>query len=120
VALLMWAAAVDGVGRPAAIGGSACCLGLRVAEPLARVLTRKAVDPSLPGPLAVLHFALLHLGAVYVGSRVAGLRHDPLAAAVIGGGALVAATMVLALASSRWPGPARASHDRGDAGVVTP
>jgi hypothetical protein len=96
VAVLMWAAALDGVGRTASVVGAAACLGLLVAEPIATLLRRREPHASrLPGPLGVLPFAIGHGILVYVASRVAGLSSEPLLAAIIAAIALVLAVIAL-------------------------
>jgi hypothetical protein len=83
----MWAAAVDGATRPSAVIGAAACLGLLVAEPLIRVLARRSpltlLPEQLPGPLWVAPVALVHLGLVFVASRVAGIRATVAEASVV-------------------------------------
>jgi hypothetical protein len=96
VSVLMWVAAVDGVGRTASVVGAAACLGLLVAEPIARLLVRREPDTGrLPGPLQVMPFAVGHGVVVYVASRVAGLSSEPLLAAIIA--AITLALGVIAL-----------------------
>jgi hypothetical protein len=95
--LLLWAGAVDGATRPASIIGVCGCLGLVAVEPVATALAgRSPLQPlveRLPGAIAVVPVAALHLGLVYVASRVAGLKRDELEAAVIVAVALVVATI---------------------------
>ena len=79
VAVCMWAAAIDGVTRPSAILGAAASLGLLVAEPLARALAGRRsplelVPERLPAVVWVGPVAVIHLGLVFIASRVAGIR----------------------------------------------
>jgi hypothetical protein len=102
VAVLMWAAALDGVGRTASVVGAAACLGLLVAEPVATLIARREPDPdSLPGPLQVVPFAAAHGVLVYVASRVAGLGSEPVLAAVISAIALTLAVIGVAAIARR-------------------
>jgi hypothetical protein len=110
VGVLMWAAALDGVGRTSSVVGAAACLGLLLAEPIATLLARRQPHAGrLPGPLGVLPFAIAHGVLVYVASRVAGLGSEPLLAAIIATVALAVA--VIALTALARSGPTRASAE---------
>jgi hypothetical protein len=102
---MLWAAAVDGRGRPASVIGAAACLGLLAVEPIARVVTRRSIHVLLPQPLAVIPFAVVHLGAVYAASRIAGLRRDTGEAATIAITTLVATLVIAAGVGLLWPAP---------------
>jgi hypothetical protein len=85
IALLMWAAAVDGTGRPASVIGASACFGFFVAEAIVRYVTRRELDlDRIPHVVRVVPYAVAHGAVVYVGSRVAGLRTEPREAAVMG------------------------------------
>src|SRR5437588_20054 len=68
--------AFDGRGRPGAVVGGLACLGMLVVEPAARRLARRSAIP-------VEGVIVGHLALVFVAARVAGRRHDALAAAVV-------------------------------------
>lgn len=91
VALLAWATVTGGVGRPASIIGGLACLGVLLLMPVARGLGSH--------PPAVWTVAV-HVSVVAVCSRVAGLRSDPVEAAVISGFALTVGFALLVAA--RW------------------
>ena len=73
VAVLMWSAAVGGVGRPSSIVGAVGCLGLFVVAPLSRRSVRTSA------PVVVAAHALL----VLLSARVAGLRPTVRAAVAV-------------------------------------
>ena len=109
VGVVMWVAAMDGVGRTTSIVGAAACFGLLVIEPLARLAARgrSPLDalPRLPRLVWVVVPAALHLALVFAGSRVAGLRDDlgeaTTITAVVGGVALAIALGTALLAPRR-------------------
>ena len=102
VAVLMWAASIDGRGRTASVVGAAACLGLFLAEPLARLLGRREPDHGrFRGPLRVVPSVVGHGVLVYIGSRVAGLGSEPLLAAVIAFVTLALAVIALTTFSQR-------------------
>ena len=117
--VLMWAAALDGATRQSSIVGAAACLGLLVAEPVARIAGRGRSPLELLAPLPrwlwVLPAALAHLGLVFVAARVAGLRADVESAVVIAGALLASSIVVGALLAPllrrRLPVPSAPGHD---------
>lgn len=118
---LAWTVVAGGYGRQSSIIGGAACLGLLVVEPLARTIGlafRGRQVATLVGhvrrsnvPAAVL----LHLGLVYVASRVAGLRTTVAPAAVIALIEGIVATVFVAwlmLRRTRTCFSPNATHDR--------
>ena len=99
VGLLLFVVVVGGRGRLSAVIGGTACLGLLVAEPLARALRggRSVLDRLPATPTSAVMIGLAQLGVVLLVSRVAGLRPDVTSSAVIAGGTLVAAVGVLAV-----------------------
>ena len=98
---LAWTAALEGRGRLAAVVGGVACLGLLVAEPVARLLSpgRKSVLDRLPRQWwSAVALGLLQLAVVFVASRVAGILHDVRQASIIAVADLSAAVLVLAMA----------------------
>ncbi len=75
IGLYMWVAGFEGRGRPGSIVGAAAALGLFVAEPLGRALTRRRWQP-LSQAVSLSVFALSVVGAHFVvvayASRVVG------------------------------------------------
>jgi hypothetical protein len=99
VALLVWASAVGGAGRPASIIPAAACLGLLVGVPLGRLLlprARRVLRRLASGPVM---FALVasHGVIVLVAARVTGQLSDPAATAAFGALTGTAAVVVGAL-----------------------
>ena len=94
--LLAWTVAQGGTFRDSAIVGGLACLGVLLAEPLARALLsrrRVAGRPHRVGTvLAVLG---VHVAVVLLAARLAGLRDDLRSA-----GALAGVTLALALAAA--------------------
>jgi hypothetical protein len=87
VALLLWVAPIEGVGRPGAIVGAVGAFGLLVAEPAGRALV-----PYLERRMVLTRVVVTRPRAVYVGgqavltlyaSRVAGMADDALFAALL-------------------------------------
>jgi hypothetical protein len=104
IGLLAWVIAWGGRGRETAVIGAVASLAFLVSEPAARWLSRRSatVFDRLPdtvgGPVLA---GLMDLPVVVVASRVAGLRSDPVIAAVIAVAALVAAAGALVLSARR-------------------
>jgi hypothetical protein len=97
VAVVLWAVAEGGRGRPGSIVGGVACLGLLVLEPVVRRVGRRSLPPTA--------LVVVHAGVVLVASRGAGLRTDAGAAALIGGAVLIGSAALLLLAG-RSTGPA--------------
>ncbi|HEY5011569.1 MAG TPA: hypothetical protein VIK61_02550 [Acidimicrobiia bacterium] len=98
VGALAWTAAFEGRGRHTAIVAGVACLGLFVAEPIARLLNggRSTVLELLPKRWWIaIPVVIGHLGLVYVASRIAGLRTDVGQATVISLGELAMGVAVL-------------------------
>jgi hypothetical protein len=98
IGVLLWVAATESRGRGASLIGAVGCLGLLVAEPLARALGRGRY--TLLGALprrtwSFVTVGALQLGLVYIASRVAGLRTSVAEAVLIVGFELALATAVL-------------------------
>lgn len=75
VGLLAWVAAVGGRGRPGAVVGAVACLGILVAEPVARRVWRgRAVTPGLPWSTRGVASIGVHAVVVLLAARVAGLE----------------------------------------------
>jgi hypothetical protein len=83
VGLVAWVSAWGGLGRPAAIIGAVASLGVLLLLPLA---TSALKVPLRSANLSTMF--LIHLGVAGAASRVAGLRADPLEAALIATGVL--------------------------------
>jgi hypothetical protein len=92
VGLLVWATGQGGVGRPASIIGALACLGVFLLIPAVRLVDK--------GP-GWRQLFVVHLIAVFVSSRVAGLRTDLLEAGGIALGTLAVAFLALVLFSPR-------------------
>jgi hypothetical protein len=112
--LLMWAAAFDARGRPTALIGAVGCLGLLVAEPIARLIVRpKAVSPASRRVnyeqliLAGLFGGLQIVFTLYA-ARVAGLHHKPPIALAL----LVPALLLAVGLSTQLPPPTRPRRRR--------
>ncbi len=93
--IFVWVAAVGGQARPASVIGAVAALGLLVAEPLGRRLLRTdvtVIDDLAADPSGALVVGAAQFLLVFVASRVAGLRSDPLAATTIAFGLLVVAS----------------------------
>jgi hypothetical protein len=84
--MLAWAAAIGGTGRVSAVYGGVACLGILVAEPVARLLGGSP-PPALGAlrvrPGSTVFLALAQTVVVYVTSRVAGLNHDARTAGIV-------------------------------------
>jgi hypothetical protein len=101
--VLLWVVATGGAARASAMVGGVACLGLFVAEPLARMLDpeRQSVLERLPeGGFGVVLAATAHLALVAVAARVAGLQVTAARAVVVTLAELVA-TLLLAMAVTR-------------------
>lgn len=99
VAVVVWAAAFDGRGRPASIVGGIAGLGLLVALPVGRQLAGRRphhVGPASPAT-AVVAVVAAQAVVVLVASRVAGLRSDATVAGAISAATLLAAVVVSAV-----------------------
>jgi hypothetical protein len=99
VALLVWAGAVGGEGRPASIIGVVACLGLLVGSPVGRLLLPRVGDRlgrARPGTLA-FSLVVSQIVLVLVAARVGGQLSNPLAAAAIGATVGLVAVVVGAL-----------------------
>jgi uncharacterized membrane protein YeaQ/YmgE (transglycosylase-associated protein family) len=99
VALLVWAGAVGGEGRPASIIAVVTCLGLLVGSPVGQLLLPRVGDRFRRGSRGALTLSLVgsHVVIVLVASRVGGQLSSPLAAAVVGTFVVLAAVLVGAL-----------------------
>lgn len=108
VALLMWAGAAGGEGRPASIISVAVCLGLLIGTPAGQVLFPRAGDPLRRVPPGMLMLSLVgsHMVIVLGASRVAGQLSDPLAAALLGSLTGVAAVLIGAVFRPATPAQA--------------
>ena len=109
VGVALWAAAIDGAARPSSIIGAVASLGLLIAEPLARALADRRgplelIPERLPAWLWVLPVAALHLGLVFIGARVAGLRATVDEAVAIVA-AVAIATVCIGLGLRFWAPP---------------
>ena len=84
VGALVWVGAFEGRGRHTAFIGAIACLGLLVAEPIARMLARRrtVLDDVPRRWWDVVPVAVAQLAVVYVASRIAGVR-DALGASVV-------------------------------------
>jgi hypothetical protein len=73
--LLAWTCAVGGVGRHTGVVGGVASLGLLATEPVSRLLARVR-GPIVPRPgfLHAVFVGIAQVGAVFVASRVAGVR----------------------------------------------
>lgn len=96
IGLLSWVAVVGGVGRAGSIVGALGCLGLLAVEPVGRLLAggRSPLE-LIPVRLRTPVTALVHLGLVFVASRIAGLQEEAGDAAriiVVAGAVAVAAS----------------------------
>jgi hypothetical protein len=99
VALVVWAGAVGGEGRPASIIGVVACLGLLVGSPVGRLLLPRVggrLGRARPGALA-LSLVASQIVLVLVAARVGGQLSNPLAAAALGATVGLAAVVVGAL-----------------------
>lgn len=96
VGLLIWVAVIGGEGRSASVIGASGCLAILALEPIARSLPGSA-RARIPSTMSIM----LHLAVVYVASRVAGLRTDPLEAALATGAALIVALVACIVVGSR-------------------
>jgi hypothetical protein len=96
VGLLIWVAVIGGEGRSASVIGASGCLAILALEPIARSLPGSA-RMRIPPAISIA----LHLAVVYVASRVAGLRTDPVEAALATGAALLAALVTCIVIDSR-------------------
>lgn len=99
VGVTAWIVVWGSRGRETALVGAAACLGLLLAEPVARLLTRRntvlqRISPDAQTALAVgaAHFLL-----VVFASRFAGMRPSVLEASVLAGAALFLAVVALAV-----------------------
>ena len=97
VGALAWTAAFEGRGRHTAIIAGCACLGLFVAEPIARLLRGgSGILDTLPKRWWIaIPVVVAHLGLVYLASRVAGLRTDVGQATVIAVGEMAMGAAVL-------------------------
>jgi hypothetical protein len=111
-ALLAWTAASGGVGRETSVIGGIGCLGVLFAVPAARVLGARLNRPRAPQEMAAV--LAIHLGTVWVSSRVAGtIPADRAAASVLAATALAGAALACALVlrpARRITRPRRASR----------
>ena len=108
VGALAWTCAYEGLGRPASIVAGIACLGLFVAEPIARLAQGRtgAILSWLPMRWWVAFPVVIgHLALVFVASRVAGLRTGVGTATVI---ALIELAMALTVLSALKVDVARA------------
>jgi hypothetical protein len=99
VGALAWVAASDGRGRLTAIVGGVACLGLLVAEPIARLVRQDArgVIDALPRePLSAIVLGAGQLVLVFGASRVVGMRPVVRDAALLAVMELTAAVVILA------------------------
>jgi hypothetical protein len=104
--VLLWVTATGGAGRASSVVGGVACLGLLAVEPLARRLQpgHRSVLEALPGGRwRVPAATAVHLGLVYLASRVAGLRPTVTQAALLAAAVLIGATLLALLAATRPP-----------------
>lgn len=107
IGLVMWTAAVGGTGRPGSVVGAVGCLGVLVVAPLvdAFVSDRRAgpsgTEHANPDGTRTVTLAVVHIVVVLFCARVAGFRSSAVVAGVLVVLALVAAGVVLAVASRR-------------------
>lgn len=94
---LLWAVAAGGSPRPASLVGGAACVGLLAVEPWWRWARRSAGSLR---PYAMEILVVVHVAAVLVASRLAGLQTEVTAAAVLAGAALMTAAVVAPAVSS--------------------
>ncbi len=114
IGVLMWTAAFESRGREASLVGAIGCLALLVAEPCARLLGRRRATllsavPHRPWSITVV--GALHLAAVFVASRVAGLRASVAEAVIIVAFELTSSVLVLRAANVSAP-LSRPSNER--------
>src|SRR5205085_2473471 len=86
VGALIWTAASESSGREASFVGAIGCLGLLVADPMARALGRRRaslLDFVPRRASSVVFVGAIHLGLVFIASRIAGLRNSVAEATVI-------------------------------------
>jgi hypothetical protein len=105
VALLVWAGAVGGGGRPASIIAVVACLGLLVGSPVGRLLLPRVGDRfRLARPRALaLSLVASQIVLVLVAARAGGQLSDPLAAAAVGAAVGLAAVVLGALFTPPLP-----------------
>jgi hypothetical protein len=110
VGLLVWVATVGGRGRPGAVIGAVACLGILLAEPIARRIWRgRAVTPRHAATARGIGALVVHAGVVLLAARFAGFVQPAdtavgLSAAVL---LLGVAAMVLVLRPRRPGDPPR-------------
>ena len=104
VGLLAWVIAWGGRGRETAIIGAVACLGLLVAEPIARYVARRSatlLDRVPAGAGGAVLAGLAQVVVVAVTARVAGLQDDPIVAGVIALAALLLAGAMMTVSGPR-------------------
>ncbi|HET8621191.1 MAG TPA: hypothetical protein VFM27_19625 [Acidimicrobiales bacterium] len=104
-ALLLWVAAVGGRGREPSIVGAVGCLGLLLTLPAGQWLAGRAGRLRAAGRSRrhVLPLVLVHLVAVAVASRVAGVSSDLRFASVVTAAILLVALAASVLLAARSP-----------------
>ncbi len=110
VGLLVWVATVGGRGRPGAVIGAVACLGILLAEPIARRIWRgRAVTPRHAATARGIGALVVHAGVVLLAARFAGFVQP--ADTAVGLSAVVlllgVAAMVLVLRPRRPGDPPR-------------
>jgi hypothetical protein len=113
--LVAWTAATGGLARPSSIVGGIACLGLLIAEPLARALAptgASLLDFVERRWWGVVPVAAGQLTLVYVASRWAGLRPGVGQAVVIVTIDLAVAVAIVAGYGSGLGGRSRAAHSQ--------
>jgi hypothetical protein len=103
VGALAWVSAFDGRGRLSAIVGGMACLGLLVAEPVARLLRQNArgfFDALPRDPLVAIVIGFGQLVLVFVASRIIGMWSDARQAVLLAILELAGAAALLAFLSA--------------------
>jgi hypothetical protein len=105
VALLVWAGAAGGEGRPASIIAAVACLGLLVGSPVGRLLLPRVGDRFRRARSGALALSLVasQIVLVLVAARVGGQLSDPLAAAGVGAAVGLAAVALGAMFTPPLP-----------------
>ena len=98
VGVVVWLAAVDGRGRESAVVGATACLGVMLLDPmLDRILPTRDEHRVRPWTRLPLLVTAIHLGLVFVASRIAGTQDSLGLAAIITVAAFAVAAGLLAV-----------------------
>lgn len=92
---LCWTVAAGGYGRSSSIVGGLACLGLLAVEPLAHLVAPAGPLRRRGSRYAPVAGLTVHLGLVFLASRVAGVRRTVPAALAIAGAEMLLATAAL-------------------------